>query len=185
MTESIRTDACQRLLPDEGTFAPSSLSGRTPITMKLYVTYCTCFLWYPRLSTIFICRTPRTLMIQLRSRDTKMARTRSTSVLKHLCHRTSSLETPGSIGRPHYHQLSWPPRCLIFQKFNATFTLRFLNISTDNHGRVVLYDTFYYYATAWGSADLQCFKFPLSVCVFNSLDSLPGDGIYCICCMNA
>lgn len=57
-----------------------------------------CYLHLPISSYYFRIRTPRTLMFQSRSRDTKMVRTRSISLLEYLFHRTSNLEAPGSIG---------------------------------------------------------------------------------------
>ena len=143
--------------------------------MKLYVTYV--FLC-PRLSTMshlpnssyFRIHTPRTLMIQLRSRDAKMLRTRSTSLLRYLCHRTSNLEAPGSIGRPQYH---WPrvimaSRCLILSLDRISFLTPLLLSGSLIYLQAIMamYHTFSNHTTAWESADLQCFKFPLTVCVF-------------------
>jgi hypothetical protein len=104
----IGIDASQRPLPDE------AMKGRLRrrhcprrlVTIKLEITcFCTraCLLSSLPISSYFRIQTPRTSMIQLRSRDTKMVRTRSTSLLKYLCHHTSNLEAPGSISRPHNH----------------------------------------------------------------------------------
>jgi hypothetical protein len=89
---------------------------------RLYALCSTCFSSRACLIFIFhfsVCRIrtpePRNLMTQLRSRDTKVVRPRSTSLLKYLCHRTSNFGSTQSPSYYHCRGLSWPLRCLIFR----------------------------------------------------------------------
>ncbi len=89
---------------------------------------------------------------------------------RYLCHRTSNLEAPGSIGRPQYH---WPrvimaSRCLILSLDRISFLTPLLLSGSLIYLQAIMamYHTFSNHTTAWESADLQCFKFPLTVCVF-------------------
>jgi hypothetical protein len=91
----------QQPLSDE-IVSPSS-SG-SPTTMKFYVRdfVSRVALVCPHVSLPSYSRTPRTRMTRLRSRGTKVVRTRRTSLIKHLCHRTSGLEAVWATRRPRY-----------------------------------------------------------------------------------
>ena len=86
------------LMPDEGTTAPSSMSG-SPITRRFYVRafVSRIALVCPQVPLASYFRSRRTQMIQLRFQGTKLVCTRWTSLLKH---RTSDPEAPWSTRRP-------------------------------------------------------------------------------------